>query len=191
MKNKKSVSVSYLLGLLILLHCSVGFSATTNSSSNWWTTFTDNLQQTWTQPSDVDLYLPVFTWHNRWTYNKDKANSYNEQPWGAGLGISRYQVDNWQSWYAMAFKDSFNQWEPIAGYGYEHWWHPFADQRFHLGLGGTFGVTMRNNWHYYPIPVILPLASVGYNRLTLQATYIPGFKENNGNVLFAWLRWRW
>ncbi len=61
---------------------------------------------------------------------------------------------------------------------------PLTDQNFHLGLGYTLGVTARDNWNYIPIPVILPLASIGYGPATFQMTYIPG-TYNNGNVYFA------
>lgn len=81
----------------------------------------------------------------------------------------------------MAFKDSWNKWEPIAGYGWESTWRPLADENFHLGLGFTAGVTARDNWNYIPLPVLLPLASVGYGPVTFQMTYIPG-TYNNGNV---------
>lgn len=87
----------------------------------------------------------------------------------------------------MAFKDSFNKWEPIGGYGWEATWRPLEGSDFHWGAGYTVGVTMRDNWRYIPIPVILPMASVGYGPLTLQMTYIPGTYDN-GNVYFAWLR---
>ncbi|MGK3306244.1 hypothetical protein ACSLOI_28025, partial [Escherichia coli] len=42
-----------------------------------------------------------------------------------------------------------------------------------LGLGFTAGVTARDNWNYIPLPVLLPLASVGYGPVTFQMTYIP------------------
>ena len=61
---------------------------------------------------------------------------------------------------------------------------PLADDNFHLGLGYTLGVTARDNWNYIPIPVVLPLASIGYGPATFQMTYIPG-TYNNGNVYFA------
>ncbi len=95
----------------------------------------------------------------------------------------------WHGLYAMAFKDSWNKWEPIAGYGWESTWRPLADENFHLGLGFTAGVTARDNWNYIPLPVLLPLASVGYGPVTFQMTYIPG-TYNNGNVYFAWMRFQ-
>nr|VXZ87238.1 Lipid A palmitoyltransferase PagP precursor [Klebsiella pneumoniae] len=104
---------------------------------------------------------------------------------GAGFGVSRWdEKGNWHGLYLMAFKDSFNKWEPIGGYGWEKTWRPLTDQNFHLGLGYTLGVTARDNWNYIPIPVILPLASIGYGPATFQMTYIPG-TYNNGNVYFA------
>ncbi|ARU93364.1 phospholipid:lipid A palmitoyltransferase [Tatumella citrea] len=156
--------------------------------SQGWDTFTGNVAETWNSPQTVDLYLPAITWHNRLTYDREHIDRYNERPWGAGGGISRYdEKGNWQGLYLMAFKDSFNKWEPIGGYGWEATWRPFSNQKFHLGAGYTAGVTARNNWNYIPIPLVLPLASIGYGPVNFQMTYIPG-TYNNGNVYFAWVR---
>lgn len=155
-----------------------------------WQRFTDNVAETWNNSPNHDLYIPAITWHNRWTYDDEHIDKYNERPWGAGYGISRYDSDgDWHGIYLMAFKDSFNKWEPIGGYAYEKIWRPLDDKDFRLGLGFTASVTARDNWNYIPIPAPLPLASIGYRRLTFQATYIPG-TYNNGNVFFAWLRWQ-
>lgn len=158
--------------------------------SQTWTAFSDNVSETWHAPQSVDLYLPAITWHNRFTYDKEKTDGYNERPWGAGIGLSRYdEKGNWNGLYIMAFKDSYNKWEPIGGYGWEKTWRPLEDQHFRLGLGYTAGVTARDNWKYIPIPLVLPLASVSYDRASFQMTYIPG-TYNNGNVYFAWFRWQ-
>ncbi|HGM5491494.1 TPA: lipid IV(A) palmitoyltransferase PagP [Serratia fonticola] len=156
----------------------------------WWGRFTGNVAETWNNSPNKEFYLPAITWHNRWMYDKEKTDEYNERPWGAGYGISRFDEDgDWHALYLMAFKDSFNKWEPIGGYAYEKIWRPIAGEDFRLGLGFTASVTARDNWKYIPIPAPLPLASIGYQRLTFQATYIPG-TYNNGNVFFAWLRWQ-
>ncbi len=163
---------------------------TTASEAGFWQRAKTNLSATWNAPQSYDLYVPTITWHNRWTYDKEKTDRYNERPWGAGFGVTRFDQDgDWHGLYLMAFKDSFNKWEPIGGYGYEKRWQPTTNGDFHLGLGFTAGVTMRDNWNYIPIPVLLPLASINYQRLSFQATYIPG-TYNNGNVFFAWLRWQ-
>jgi palmitoyl transferase len=160
------------------------------SFSDTWTDFKDKVSTTWNDSDSQDLYLPVITWHNRLTYDKEKTDRYNERPWGGGYGISRYdEKGNWNGIYFMAFKDSHNKWEPIGGYGWEKIWTPAEDKNFRLGLGYTAAVTARDDYAYIPIPIVLPLASIGYDKLTFQATYIPG-TYNNGNVFFAWLRYQ-
>ncbi|EAM7071031.1 lipid IV(A) palmitoyltransferase PagP [Salmonella enterica] len=160
------------------------------ADKGWFNTFTDNVAETWRQPEHYDLYVPAITWHARFAYDKEKTDRYNERPWGVGFGQSRWDDQgNWHGLYMMAFKDSFNKWEPIGGYGWEKTWRPLEDDNFRLGLGFTAGVTARDNWHYIPIPVLLPLASIGYGPATFQMTYIPG-SYNNGNVYFAWMRFQ-
>jgi lipid IVA palmitoyltransferase len=136
----------------------------------------------------ADLYLPLNIWHNRAFYSSAKIASYNEQPWGLGFGRHRYDAaGNWHALYAMAFLESHNDVEPVAGYAFQKIWRPTAGLR--LGAGFTAGVTLRAASHYVPIPVLLPLASVESGRLALQFTYIPG-GNGKGNVLFTWLRWQ-
>ncbi|ELJ8292398.1 lipid IV(A) palmitoyltransferase PagP [Enterobacter roggenkampii] len=181
--------------ILLFIFGQLTFSSVAQAEDNatdkgWFSTFTDNVSQTWTAPEHYDLYVPAITWHARFAYDKEKTDKYNERPWGAGFGQSRWDdKGNWHGIYLMAFKDSFNKWEPIGGYGWEKTWRPLADENFHVGLGYTAGVTARDNWNYIPIPVLLPLASIGYGPATFQMTYIPG-TYNNGNVYFAWVRFQ-
>ena len=182
--------------LLFLTFASCGFANSAQAATvatavaNTWQALSDNVSETWHNPESYDLYVPAITWHNRLTYDSEKTDKYNERPWGAGGGISHYdEKGNWNGLYLMAFKDSYNKWEPIGGYGWEKSWRPLSDPDFRLGLGYTAGVTARNNWKYIPVPVLLPLASIGYRKATFQMTYIPG-TYNNGNVYFAWFRWQ-
>lgn len=93
-------------------------------AANVWSDFTDKVSTTWNDSDSQDLYVPVITWHNRLTYDKEKTDRYNERPWGGGYGISRYdEKGNWNGIYFMAFKDSHNKWEPIGGYGWEKYGH--------------------------------------------------------------------
>lgn len=158
--------------------------------SAWWNGFTDDVAQTWNAPQHTDLYLPFISWHARFMYDKEKTDHYNENPWGGGLGVSRYNASgDWRALYAMAFKDSHNEWQPIVGYGWEKGWYPGPNQDFRLGAGLTAGITAREDFgNYIPLPIILPLFSAGYKALNVQFTYIPG-TYNNGNVLFAWFRY--
>ncbi|RJT43140.1 lipid IV(A) palmitoyltransferase PagP [Rahnella woolbedingensis] len=154
-----------------------------------WDSFKNNITETWNAPQSQDLFLPVLTRHNRHTHSKKQIDGYNEHPWGGGYGVSRYdEKGNWHALYAMAFKDSFNNWEPVAGYGYEKIWQPLDDKELRLGVGYIAAVSARDNYDYVPFPMVLPLVSAGYSRLTFQATYVPG-TSTKGNVLFGWFRW--
>lgn len=186
---KKNQALTYLFVFTcFLLSCHQAVASFSSTLREGYNTLSDNIEKTWQHDEHYDLYLPAITWHARFAYDRQKIDKYNERPWGAGGGISRWDdKGNWHGLYLMAFKDSFNKWEPIGGYGWEKNWYPLADNHFRLGLGYTVGVTARHNWRYIPVPLALPLASVGYGPVTFQMTYIPG-TYNNGNVCFAWAR---
>jgi palmitoyl transferase len=160
------------------------------SESGWWGRFVNDISETWQQPQHYDLYLPFISWHNRLMYDKEKTDRYNETPWGGGFGISRYNDQgNWSGLFAMIFKDSHNEWQPMTGYAWEKGWYLDDGKDYRLGLGFTAGITARKDFgNYIPLPIALPIFSAGYKQLNLQFTYIPG-TYNNGNVLFAWLRY--
>jgi len=147
----------------------------------------DALSQTWQSPN-YELYIPVNTWHNRHFYSDEKIDSFNEHPWGLGIGKYRFDEDgDWHALYAMAFMDSHNYLQPVAGYGFEKIWRPADDVR--LGVGYTVGLTARQDMYYLPIPGILPLVSAEYKSIAVQSTYVPG-GNGYGNILFTWLRWQ-
>lgn len=160
------------------------------NNESLWSAYKNNIAETWNAPQHQDLFLPVLTRHNRHTHSEKQIDGYNEHPWGGGYGVSRYdKKGNWHALYAMAFKDSFNKWEPVAGYGYEKIWQPLNDKEFRLGAGYITAVSARDNYDYLPFPMVLPLVSAGYSRLTFQATYVPG-ANSKGNVLFGWFRFQ-
>ena len=55
------------------------------AGSSIWSRAQDSLSQTW-QSENYELYIPVDTWHNRSYYTKEQTDSFNEQPWGLGVG---------------------------------------------------------------------------------------------------------
>ena len=177
----------YLL-LLLLLSFSGNTYADSADNPSTWAKVKDSLSATW-ESKNYELYVPVNTWHNRNYYSAEKIASYNEQPWGLGVGKYRIDADgDWHGLYAMAFLDSHNKLEPIFGYGYQKIWRPTEDLR--LGVGYTAGVTLREDSNcVLPIPVVAPLFSVGYKEIAVQSTYIIG-GEGHGNILFTWLRWQ-
>ena len=52
-------------------------------NDNLWQRLLRNISLAWDSPNQ-ELYIPLNTWHNRWTYDDDKIESYNERPWGIG-----------------------------------------------------------------------------------------------------------
>lgn len=152
------------------------------------TRFVNRLGKVWNSPT-YDLYVPIYTWHNRLMYDADKAASYNENPWGLGFGRSMFDEDgDWHALYVMGFMDSFDKFEPIVGYGYLHNWYFGGNKDWRFGLGYTLGITARENYDYIPMPLPLPMFGLEYKKVGVQAVYIPG-TYGNGNVLFGWLHW--
>jgi lipid IVA palmitoyltransferase len=144
-----------------------------------------HVSDTWTQ-GDNDLYLPLHAHHLRFAYTDEKIDSFNENSLGLGYGRSRYVNGNWEGLYGMAFLDSHNDIEPMLGYAYQWMWG--QQNAFHAGLGYTVFMTARSDvMHYTPIPGALPIASINYNKVSLNGTYVPGGK-GNGNILFFWSR---
>ena len=151
-----------------------------------WLAVKTEFTETWQSPN-TELYIPINTWHNRNYYSAEKIDSFNEQPWGLGVGKYRYDEDgDWHGLYAMAFLDSHSDVEPIVGYGFQKVWR--ASDNIRLGIGYTAGVTFRSDSDYIPLPVLAPLFSIKYKQVALQSTYIFG-GNGYGNVLFSWLRW--
>ncbi len=107
------------------------------NADEWMTTFRENIAQTRQQPEHYDLYIPAIT--RACTFRlrqRKKPIAITSDRGGGGFGLSRWdEKGNWHGLYAMAFKDSWNKWEPIAGYGWESTWRPLADENFHLGSG--------------------------------------------------------
>ncbi len=174
-----------VITLLIISPCFHAFADTT--SDGFWGDVKNTLSETWNS-NEYELYVPVSTWHNRQFYDKEKIDGYNEQPWGLGIGKYRYDADgDWHGIYGMVFADSHNELEPVAGYAFQKMWH--ANNGFRLGAGYTIGATLRQDYHYLPIPVIAPVASIEYKQFAVQSTYIVG-GQGNGNILFTWLKWQ-
>lgn len=157
-----------------------------NHCERWLSVFQpvcQRLHQIWNEGNN-ELYLSGYAWHNRYTYTREKINSYNELAWGGGLGKGLFdEKGNWHGLYAIAFSDSHKNIEPALGYSYLFVAH--LNQDFKAGIGYSVLLTARadiNN--FLPFPGALPWASVFYKKISVAATYIPGFNKN-GNVLYV------
>jgi len=187
MRRSQNVKRLYIAAALAALLSPPTSHADETMANSTYTYIKDSLSQTWAA-DDYELFIPVNVWHNRNYYSSEKIDSYNEQPWGLGIGKYRYDSDgDWHSLYIMAFSDSHSDTEPVAGYAFQKMWRP--NDEFRLGAGYTAGLTLRKDFNYLPLPVLAPVASIEYKQLALQSTYIFG-GQGNGNILFTWLRWQ-
>jgi outer membrane protein W len=127
-----------------------------------------------------DLLLPLYAYHPAYKYpNRFQENHY---PWGAGF--ARTVIDasgNERIVYLLAFSDSHYDIQPMLGYGWIARWPLGAGLKG--GLGYTVFLTARSDANYIPFPAVLPLASIGSDRVTLYGTWIP-----SSDVLFFFAR---
>ena len=144
-----------------------------------------NICKTWAQ-GNHSLYLPFYGHHMRFAYDRDKIDQYRENTWGVGYGRSLYTNNTWQGLYGMVFLDSHSDPQYVAGYSHE--WLCGNQSGFHAGAGFTVGMTGRRDIRsYIPFPILLPVASVNYKKVSVNASYVPG-GHNNGNIMFFWSR---
>jgi outer membrane protein W len=127
-----------------------------------------------------DLLLPFFTFHP--PYKFPNRHDQNEYPFGIGLARTWIDSkDNERIVYALAFSDSHYDFQPMVGYGWMARWPLMAGLRG--GLGYTVLLSARADANYIPFPAILPLASLGTDRVTVYGTWIP-----TTDVLFFFAR---
>jgi lipid IVA palmitoyltransferase len=140
-------------------------------------------KRAWDSDGD-DVYLTAHVHHGRSSYTEEKIKTFNERPWGGGIG-KRYtdSDDHTHLLFALAFSDSHFKPEYMAGYGWLTHWRPFSDAGPSLGLGFTTFITLRSDYAHYlaPVPGILPLGELAWGRASLLASYVPRLSANGGN----------
>ena len=176
-----------LLRRPLITGCLVGFilwGATATWGKNTFVqTSEDAISTTWKE-GRMELIVPVNTWHNRNSYSHKQIDRYNERPWG--LGLAKTYVDdkaNRHRLLALTFQDSFNKPEPTVGYSWQTVWR--AEHTFRPTLGFVAGVTLRDSYHWIPIPAAIPIVGLDVGPFSAETTYLLGF-----DVLFSWITWR-
>lgn len=164
----------------------ISFSATAWSLSEYLSELGQNIKDT-LNCGRPTAHIPVNAWHNRLAYDKKHIKKYNENPWGLGIGKYLYEGKDWHGVYAMVFEDSNRHAETFFGYAFIKNYSLDEADNWRAGIGYTLGITQRHEYHYIPIPAPLPIASLSYKNVSLNAAYVPGLK-NNGNVLFSWIK---
>ena len=179
----KSFLAALALSVSIAAHANGSDSQRSILGTAW-----QHVTDTWNH-GDTELYVPFLTYHMRFAYRQELLDKYNEYPAGLGLGKGRYNDSgNWESIYAMGFLDSHSKPSFMVGYAWAPTWE-IGNSDFKVGVGLTgFLMTRTNYWNGLPFPGVLPIASIGYKQLAIQAAYIPGGR-NHGNVLFMWGKW--
>ncbi|MFD1244668.1 lipid IV(A) palmitoyltransferase PagP [Paralysiella testudinis] len=157
-------------------------------AGGWWQNTKEQVAATWASDR-YELYLPLYAWHNRSTYSKEKIKEFNENAWGIGFG--KYRDTEYNTTHGiggMVFMDSHNDPEPFVAYTWQKNWPISQHQK--LAAGGFVGVTARSDiGPYAPIPVAWPYVAYSYRKFSLQGMYFPGSK-GNGNIAFFWAKYR-
>jgi palmitoyl transferase len=138
-----------------------------------------------------DLYLSGAYWHLPFEYSSEDRERLNDRAWGAGLGRRLVDIrDNEESLYALTSSSSHFQPQYVVGYAWLARWRLSGE--FRVGAGYTAFIFARSDiYHYFPLPGIAPIASLGTDRINLLVGYLPGIRNGitgRGNVLYALCR---
>ena len=141
------------------------------------------ISTTW-QKGRLEIIVPINTWHNRASYSSEQIDNYNERPWG--IGLAKTYVDEKQNRHrllALTFQDSFDKPEPTFGYSWQTVWR--AEQTLRPTFGFVAGFTLRDSYHWIPVPAAIPVVGLDIGAFSAETTYLIGF-----DVLFTWVTWR-
>ena len=134
-----------------------------------------------------DYYASGYIWHAPWAYSADKREELNEAAWGGGFGRSVVDENgNTHSLYATAFRDSHAKPQYNVGYLWMTYWTLAGGLKGGLGYS-LFFFSREDIGNRWPVPVLLPGASLRYNGVELIGTYVPGFTQG-GNVGYFFAR---
>ncbi len=137
-----------------------------------------------------ELLVSGYAWHTPWTWTAEKRAEENSNAWGGGWARTvEAQNGNTDTVFALVFSDSHSKPEYNLGYAWSTYWGPRSG--IQPGLGYTAMLVARsdiaNGW---PVPVVLPLISLRYARVTAMSAYVPNFGGgiNHGSVFYVFGR---
>ena len=146
----------------------------------------ETIRDTWNE-GRMEVFVPLYAWHNRKAYPQDKISKYNEYPKGLGIGKYRYdRKTNRDGLMFRGFSDSNYHFEPLLLYTWQKTWRS-KDDFFGFSAGYMAGFTTRKEWHWVPLPMALPIISFDAGPISYAHTYVPGLGKENGNVWFSWM----
>jgi palmitoyl transferase len=174
--------------IVLALMCLTTSKVNAQTASEWFQNTTTHLESIWDKGSN-ELYVPLYTYHMPYAYSQEKIDQYTEYPMGIGFGRGLInESGNWEGIYGMTFKDSHGIYQYMVGYGWIPMWDIGKNSDWKYGVGVTAFIMSRQDiMNYIPFPGVLPVASISYKNISLQAAYVPG-GQNVGNVLFSWAK---
>ena len=111
-------------------------------------------------------------WTEHPAFDYDNRSEENALPFGGG--VLRTLVDekgNERTLFALVFSDSHYYPEPTFGYSWVARWP--VSEKYHVGAGYLLGFTFREDYHWLPIPMPLPVVKAGTDDVGLYMTFIP------------------
>jgi palmitoyl transferase len=138
-----------------------------------------------------ELIVTGYAYHLRSTYTEEKLRELNEHAWGGGWARTITDPDgDTHTLFALAFHESHNKVQYNVGYLYSTYWGAQGGLQAGLGIA-PFLVQRPDIASGVPIPVLLPVASLKFQKATLMVTYIPTVNNgiNNGSVAFVFGRY--
>ncbi len=134
------------------------------------------IKKIWTTGGS-DLFVPGYIWHMPWHYSEEQIGRYNTEAFGLGFGRTlRSRVTRPRTIYGVVSADSYSRLQYMVGYAWQARWRPGGGV-FSLGGGYTALLIGRyDKLRYTPLPVALPLGSIGIDRFELMGAYVPGYE---------------
>ncbi len=131
-----------------------------------------------------DIYITGYAWHAGPLFNGKKLN---DKTYGGGFGRRWVDANGHEDLlYVIGFPDSYHHFQPAAGYMRQ--WFTKSIGPLSLGGGFTAAVTARADiLHYSPLPVLLPVGSIRFNKLSLMGTMLP---RKKGALGIIWVRYQ-
>lgn len=124
-----------------------------------------------------DVFVPGYIWHTPWQYSDEQLARYNTNAFGLGYGRTLNSRRNRpRTLYGIVSADSYSRPQYMVGYAWRAKWRPGGGP-FALGGGYTAMLIGRyDKLRYTPLPIALPLGSIGVDRFELMAAYVPGYE---------------
>jgi lipid IVA palmitoyltransferase len=135
---------------------------------------------------DNELLVSGFEWHIPATWTPERRAELNQNAWGGGWARTTEGPNGVsESVYFLAFSDSHKNVQFNLGYTWTTYWG--ERESIQPGLGYTVFILQRPDIAGgVPVPAVLPLFTLRYQKVTLVTSFIPTLNGgiNHGSVLY-------